>query len=257
MLRLNIENPHFAFLKNSADFILDLLFPIECLGCGKNDYWLCGECFSKLTFQSNSTCFNCGTQTRYFKTCSKCKEQIFLDGVWPASKYSRKIIERLIKTMKYSLVLEIAPILANFLSLYFKDLSSSYANKNKNLKIKTLEDLKNTIVIPVPLHPKRLRWRGFNQSLEIAKIFTDNLDLMLNYSDLLKTKYTKPQAKLKKEKRKENILNSFVWQGQNLKNKNIILIDDVSTSGSTLSECAKILKQNGAGEVWGLVVASG
>jgi len=250
-----LKNPRFDFLRKNADFILDLIFPIECAGCGKKNVWLCGECFSRLKLQNVPHCFNCKTATSFSKTCTKCKKHHFLDGVWAAGKYSDKTLKKLIKTMKYSLVLAVAPILANYLSCYFKELLSDFNNKDK--KIRTLENLKNAIVVPIPLHDKRLRWRGFNQSLEIAKTFTANLDLELDSLNLIKTKHTKPQAKLKTGKRKENLRNSFVWKGQNLAKKNIILIDDVSTSGSTLDECAKILKENGADEVWGLVVAQG
>ena len=74
---------------------------------------------------------------------------------------------------------------------------------------------------------------------------------------LIRIKHKKPQAKLDEAQRQENIKNCFAWVGKKLTGQPIILIDDVTTTGSTLNECAKILKQNGAGEVWGLVVAKG
>jgi predicted amidophosphoribosyltransferase len=76
-------------------------------------------------------------------------------------------------------------------------------------------------------------------------------------SQLVRIKNTKPQVKLTAAERKTNVKDCFEWLGGNLNNKNIILIDDVTTTGSTLNECAKALKNAGAGEVWGLAVANG
>lgn len=81
------------------------------------------------------------------------------------------------------------------------------------------------------------------------------LDWNEDRENLIRIKYKKPQAKLKAKDRRENIQGSFAWRGAKLKKRNIILIDDITTTGSTLEECARILKQNGAKEVWGLVIA--
>lgn len=116
---------------------------------------------------------------------------------------------------------------------------------------------KNILIIPVPLHPKRLRWRGFNQSEKIADIIASNLQIPIDSTSLKRIKFKTPQAKLKKEDRIKNISNNFNWHGNKLNQQNIILIDDVTTTGATLNECAKVLKANGAKEVWGLVLANG
>jgi len=114
-----------------------------------------------------------------------------------------------------------------------------------------------SLIMPVPLHKKRLRWRGFNQSELLAKGIKKYFNLDLRLDELIRTKHKKPQTKLSGRKRKENVKGCFFWKGDWLDGKNIILVDDVITTGSTLNECAKVLKENGAGEVWGLVVARG
>jgi len=111
--------------------------------------------------------------------------------------------------------------------------------------------------MPIPLHKRRLRWRGFNQAEKIAKILSDKLNIPLVNNKLIRIKYNQPQAKINSQKRKNNIIGCFQYNGESLEEKNIILVDDVVTSGSTLNECAKVLKEKGAQEVWGICVARG
>jgi len=111
--------------------------------------------------------------------------------------------------------------------------------------------------MPVPLSKKRLKWRGFNQAEIIANILADNFKLEIDAKNLKRIKNTKPQAKLNERERRNNLADCFSWLGDKLNGRNIILVDDVATTGSTLNECAKVLKQAGASEVWGLVVANG
>jgi len=124
-------------------------------------------------------------------------------------------------------------------------------------------------VIPIPLHKQRLRFRGFNQAELLAKEVAEHFSIPLETNVLERTRAVLAQAKIKNHKdRKENIKNIFkinsefikkcVKEGKNLlKNKIIILVDDVATTNATLSEAAKVLKEAGAKEVWGLVVAKG
>lgn len=257
-------------VKNIRDFLLDAIFPIECLGCNEEGSWLCKKCFQKLEIQTEQYCLNCKTKNYFGNFCSKCKNDFYLDGVLIACNYENELIAKLIKTMKYRFADEISIVLGNLLSFFLKnkltqinfnlaDLNSP----NNNLKLKKiitapkfLTDLENTIIIPVPLHKKRENWRGFNQSEKIAQVISKNFNLKIN-SDLVRIKHKQPQAKLNSTQRKENIIDCFAWTGKNLSDKNILLIDDVTTTGSTLNECAKVLKQNKAREVWGLVIANG
>ena len=254
----------------SRDFILDLIFPIECLGCGQEGIWLCKSCFRKLEFNDKQYCLRCKQPNEFGQFCSKCDRDYALDGVWIAGDYENKIIASLIKSLKYHFAKDISKILGAFLSLFLRNLiNKSRINQtdlnagideNKFNQIKKspqiLLNFHNCLLIPIPLHERRQRWRGFNQAKRIAEILANNFNLQLS-DKLIRIKHKKPQAKLGEAKRRTNIRGCFAWQGFDLQNHNIILVDDVTTTGSTLNECAQILKQAGAGQVWGLVVAKG
>jgi len=111
--------------------------------------------------------------------------------------------------------------------------------------------------VPVPLHRRRFNWRGFNQSLLLAKYIGDKFYLPVREDMILRVKNTKPQTTTKnEEERRKNIDKAFSCpNAEEMRGKNIILIDDVCTTSATLNECAKELKKAGAKNVWGLVVA--
>jgi ComF family protein len=118
------------------------------------------------------------------------------------------------------------------------------------------------LIVPVPLHRRRERWRGFNQAELLAENLGKNLspgyDIPI-LKILKRKKFTAPQMKIKNYKEREkNIRSAFILNDPlevELKNKKILLIDDISTTGSTLLECAKVLKSAGASSVWGMVLA--
>lgn len=240
-------------LKNAAmlrDFIFDLIFPIECVECGKEGEFLCAECFLKLNFNNIQYCLNCKKIGEKGEFCSLCRKKYYLDGVLIAGNYDHKILSKLIKTYKY----KFAKKIATPLSLYLE----------KFIKIRNFEPMIKSYncVVPIPLSKNRLNWRGFNQSEEIARIISDKYNLKLINGSLIRTKNKKPQAKLKEKERIENVEECFAWRDDKknpllIKGKKIILIDDIVTTGATLNECAKILKENGAKKVWGIVIAKG
>jgi len=256
---------------SSRDFILDLIFPIECLGCGAEGVWLCKTCFRQLPLQAEQYCLNCKKPNEFGQFCPACASAYSLDGVWIAGNYENKIIAALIKNLKYHFAKDLAKILGEFLILFLRNLInkgrigrtdlSLGLDKKKIKKIRQtpeiIFDFKNCLLIPVPLHPRRERWRGFNQAEILARAVAENYNLELNTGKLIRMKHKKPQTKLDSVARQKNIQGCFAWQGENLNKQNIILIDDVVTTGATLNECAKVLKANGAGQVWGLAVAKG
>ena len=111
--------------------------------------------------------------------------------------------------------------------------------------------------MPIPLHKNRERERGFNQSEAIAKIIASELNLQLKKDLLVRAKETKIQAELKDwNQRKNNLAGAFqIPQPEGIKGKNIILVDDVYTSGATINEAVKTLKENGAKKIIALVIA--
>lgn len=245
-MKFNIKNQ----AKNLRGFILDLLFPIECVSCKKEGDFLCTNCLEKLKYNEIKFCLNCGQWTSGGEFCDICRPAFELDGILIAGNYGDKILAELIKLYKYRLIADIHKNLSLFLANYIKIYCSEH-------KIFSKKRLYNTIIIPVPLHKKRKNWRGFNQSDLLAKDLSVALNAPYDNSSLIRINYRKPQTKFKKSRRIANIKGCFKWSAKNsnLTGKNIILIDDVTTTGSTLNECAKILKQNGAKSVWGVVIA--
>jgi len=232
------------------DFLTELFFPSSCLGCGKpqsdeNETGMaCRACLSKVTHLTWPFCGLCG---RRLLACAKCPthKAAALEGVAAASDYTDPFIKKLVTTHKYKFVRELSAPLAKLLSKTCTDAFCGLSDKN-------------VLLVPVPLHAKRKRWRGFNQSEDLAR----HTSRMLGYpwhDALSRTKATKPQVDiLDPVARRKNVGGSFVVIAPDvIREKNIILVDDVSTSGATLESASRALKDSGAKTVWGLVVARG
>lgn len=160
-----------------------------------------------------------------------------------ATQYGQKSVHQTIWRLKYRGRTALAQPLANILIRYASKLDLS---------------LEGFIVVPVPLSKERRRARGFNQSELIADIFANHFRLAMAPQLLIRIKNTKPQAEVSDwDMRRENIEGAFAPAGEAgaISGKNIILIDDVSTSGSTLAEAARALKTGGAKKIIGLVIA--
>ncbi len=252
------------FISEIVNSIINTIFPVECLGCGKEGEWLCKKCFKTIPINSELYCLECKTKTKYGEFCGKCKVRYNLDGVFIASDYDNELLQKLIKTLKYKFIYDISGGLGRLLFLFIdeqikKSQRESWLGgeeKNKSAP-KILRDFQNVLIMPVPLHKKRKRWRGFNQAEEIGKSFIQYYSCKLLDLSLQRIRHTRSQAKLNEVERKKNLQGSFQWTGSDLGGRQVVLVDDVTTTGSTLEECAKVLKHNGAGEVWGLVTAKG
>jgi ComF family protein len=114
----------------------------------------------------------------------------------------------------------------------------------------------NDLVIPVPLHTRRLRERGFNQSLLLARQVSRRRSIPLNFTALQRARQTQPQTQLSGPERRKNVRGAFeVRKREAVKGKRILLIDDVFTTGATVQECAYVLREAGATEVQVLTLA--
>lgn len=230
------------------EFILDLLFPKFCLNCNKEGSYLCQDCFSLIDILEKQYCPFCA-QPRIVidgETCNHCRRSKHLSGLYCAASYNNFIVKKLINQFKYEpYIKELAKPLTSLIIAHL-----IYLNK--------LSNFGDFLLIPVPLYKKKLKQRGFNQTEEIAKELSKNLKIPFFNNALIKTKQTPAQVKLKKEEREENIKGTFLCQKpEMIKNKKILLVDDVFTTGATMEEAALILKRAGAKEVWGIVVARG
>lgn len=225
----------------SKKFCLDLIFPKFCLGCSKEGNWLCSACQEKIVFVKTQVCPDCGRVSRQGKFCSKCKGKK-LSGIIAACYFEEGPIRELVHNFKYNHILE----LGDFLGQILADATL------ENLTLK-----KDFIIVPVPLHWLRQSRRGYNQAEILAKVVSEKLSLPFDQV-IKRTHRTKRQVDLRGEERRENLKNVFeVFPGKNIDGKTIILVDDITTTGTTLQECAWVLKENGAKKVWGLVIAKG
>lgn len=249
------------WLNKIKRFFLDLFFPKKCLGCGQPDTYLCRDCFTRLAtrqdkieFSPNNTCFFCGKITWQGKICINCVKENGLDRLIAATEYKNPLVRNLIKAFKYHYAKELASPLSKLLiksleTFEFK-LPASPAN---GLTF-------NFLVVPIPLYKYRLHYRGFNQAELIAEEIAKHFKLPIETNTLKRKISRTPQAKISNiEKRKANVENSFDIgpEIKSVENKIVLLVDDVITTGATLSEAAKILKQNNAKEVWGITIAKG
>lgn len=116
-------------------------------------------------------------------------------------------------------------------------------------------NLSADVIVPVPLHPARLRNRGYNQSELLARELGHLLDIPVNSSTLKRIRNTKSQMELGADERHRNVMNAFVCRDEKLSGQKVLLIDDVCTTGSTLDACADALKHGGVASVWGLTLA--
>lgn len=230
-------------LSKSLDFILDLLFPKFCFGCKKEGLYICQDCARQIQVNHYSFCPTCKNKTSHLQKCNlhKTHAKFFLSPFF----YDNAMIKNLIHSFKYEFVKSIGPELARFM---IQSLEKSNLSDHKPAN--------ELIIVPVPLHKKRLAWRGFNQSEILAREISKNLGVRLSL-DLKRSKHTKPQIEMADIKeRSENIRGAFICEyPKRIKGKTAILIDDMITTGATIEECARILKKSGAKEVWALTVA--
>lgn len=232
------------------DFFLDLLFPKICLGCQKEGSYLCHFCLEKIPLTDKFVCPVCGKISLYGRTCKNCQKKIYLNGLITATSYKNPIVNQAIKLLKYKYVKDLAKPLAKIMIKLIKN--SQFLINNFSQPISSF------LVIPIPLHQKKYLRRGFNQAELLAKEIANEFGLNLKTDLLIKIKKTKDQVDLEKEKRLVNIKDAFVVKNKKeIKDKIIFIIDDVTTTGSTINEAAKVLKKSGAKEVWGIVIAKG
>jgi len=234
-----------SFVQKSKKFLLDLFFPKFCLNCGSEGSYLCEDCFSLIEILESQFCPGCQKRVTDGKICPACKKFIKLNGLYFAASYQKSLTKKMITKFKYEpFVKELKEPLARLVMTHFQ------------LCDKKESDFSDFYLIPVPLEKKRLKWRGFNQSEEIAREIAKALKTPLLNNVLYKIKQTLPQMELSEKERRENIKGAFLVKNKGeIKGRKILLLDDVYTTGSTMNECARVLKDAGAKEVWGVAVA--
>ncbi len=206
-----------SLYKRVVSFVKEALAPAQCIGCGDFGVWLCEECETLTDLKPVAP-----------------SNYPHLDGVVAAARYEG-VIRDLIHAFKYEGIVEVGKHLGD-VAVRSWDESS-----------------KECIVTAVPLHPSRRRERGFNQSEVVAQKIAESCG-MTYLSLLSKKRATRPQADLTRRERLSNLADIFE-SNYSLWGSRVLLVDDVLTTGSTLSECARVLKEAGADKVYGLVLS--
>lgn len=214
-----------------------LVLPGSCLLCGAdsgNDL-LCPPCVSDLPPLPGHCCPRCGETTTYGEHCGSCLQKPpAFSGVSALYRYDFPV-DRLIQALKYGHQLALA-------DWFGARLASALAGQSF------------AAVAPLPLHPQRLRERGFNQSAEIARAIATQLQLPLARDLLQRPRATAAQAGLDRQARQRNVRGAFASQAD-CTGQRLLLVDDVLTSGATADEAARTLIDRGALEVHVAVVA--
>jgi len=197
------------------------------------------ECLGKLPRLLPPLCPRCGRPQASGIVCPDCRRrQTEIDGIRSSFRFEEAIREA-IHQLKYRNLRAIAPFLAELLVDYLR-----------------LNPLPGEVLVCVPLHPRRLRERGYNQSSLLARELGKRINLPLIENCLVRVKQTQPQVRaVNVEERRRNVADAFVCCDERVSGKQVILIDDVCTSGATLESCAVALKSKGATSVWGLTLA--
>ena len=224
-------------------FIIDFLFPKLCLGCGYVGVYLCPSCLKKLEPIKEDTCLYCKKASAFGLTHINCSNKLNADGLVAIYRYN-PILKKIIKNIKYRLATEV-----------WKDFSKSISPDTVD-KLDLYKNLSNNFVIqPIPLSKNKYNERGFNQAKFISGYFQKYLHFPI-VDVLNKKKEMTSQAQLKnKGARYLNTKGAFT--SLQCPYPNVILVDDVVTSGSTVAEAAKTLKKAGAKKVYILALAKG
>lgn len=237
-------------MKSFIRSVMDFVFPRICSVCGspfdsEEEPGICPHCLSQIKYIESPFCSLCGkpfhseiitehlcgdclTRKRYF---SKARSVGYYDGVL------RKATHLLKYKLKNHLALSLGHMMVQHVQYCFNDLA--YHS-----------------IMPVPLHPARLRERGFNQALFLARSVSRTYTIPLDGYTLTRKRWTKPQVGLSERDRKDNVRSAFmIVKRDKVADRNILLVDDVYTSGNTVEECSKTLIQAGANRVDVLTLA--
>lgn len=243
-------------LADCAEAALDLIFPPHCIACGAvlppaTNKALCLACADKIHWIGADRCRRCGDAvglgSGVVSECPSCRTYppVFVQAACAVAHYAEGPLRDLILALKFGRKVHVTPVLGELLAARIKATALSEPG---------------LVVVPAPLTRKASRKRGFNQAEELAQWVGKSLDLALETRLLLKQRATPPQATLTKEKRRVNLKGAFSCQpkiARRYQNARVLLIDDVITTGSTISECARALVQAGIGEVRAAAVARG
>ena len=236
-------------LSTIKEAILDILYPqnITCILCRQrardiDDKGLCRACADTLPIIAPPVCPKCGRPVEEEGVCVDCAYMHYhFDRAISVLHYTPEV-RQLIHRFKYGGISYLSRTLGRWMAQAYKQRC----------------DWELDIILPVPLHPRRQRQRGFNQSALLARELGRYIDVPVKENVLIRKKYTPAQAGLSKFQRMQNLRGAFeVREPETVRGKSILLVDDVFTTGSTVNECSMVLLQAGAQRVYVITLATG
>lgn len=238
-----------SLLQPAIETLVDLVYPPHCAGCGTHQppgKWLCEKCESEVRRLDGPKCSTC---SRPFDgaletfACPNCRGEAMHMDFAVAVMRSQGLVRELIHRFKYGREFHLRRILGGWLGEAFED-----------SRVAAMEKL---VLVPVPLHPARLRERRFNQSEALAEWVARSRGLRLG-QPLRRRMHTITQTHFDRRQRMRNLRDAFALRhNADVKDKSFLLVDDVLTTGSTLDECARVLLEGGARTVRAITVARG
>jgi ComF family protein len=238
------------------DWAIDWLYPPRCRACagrifGRDDEYFCRACWAKIDLIGHPLCTTCG---RPFPdtggddhSCGTCLERPpqFLQArswaCYPRQELAEHPLRQAVQKFKYGRRVSLGKPLGRLLARGCRQFVNAWDAD---------------LILAVPLHSKRLRWRGFNQSVLLARQLSRAYGIAMDPMLLRRVKETPPQTQLNEEERRRNVRGVFALaHGRSVAGKRILLVDDVYTSGATVNECSRALKRNGAKWVYVLTLA--
>ncbi len=236
-----------------AELTLDLVFPPACIVCHSHGEWLCAECLGQIDVVKPPLCYRCGLTLavedgcRHLASqsapaiCPQCsKAPLRLDGLRTYGYYSGPL-KQAVQQLKYADLRALAgPLGALMRDAWVREPAPAAGID---------------VVVPVPLHRIRERERGYNQAALLAREFGSRLGLPVVEDMLIRSRATAPQVGLDAQLREANVAGAFQCTATSVSAINVLLIDDVFTTGSTLGAACAAFKDAGASSVWACTVA--
>jgi ComF family protein len=233
------------------DWLVDWLYPPRCRACaktfsGRDAQYFCAPCWAKIQLVRHPMCNACGQPfpdaSGEDHTCGLCLERPpHFVRAWAWARYPHEEPEehplrQAVQKFKYGRKISLGRPLGRLMARGCSDF---------------LRECPAEIIIPVPLHPKRLRWRGFNQAVLLGRQLARAYGIPMDPFTLRRIKATPPQTQLNEAERRRNVRGVFALaEGRSVEGKSVLLVDDVYTSGATVNECSRTLMRAGAEEVF-------
>lgn len=243
-------------LSDRLDWLVDWLYPPRCRACagridGRDAQYFCADCWAQVQLVSHPLCNICG---RPFPdasggdhTCGVCLERtprFAAARAWaryPREESAQHPLRQVVHKYKYGRKVSLGKPLGRLMAHGCEEF---------------LREFHADSIVPVPLHANRLRWRGFNQSLLLARQVSRAYGVPVDPFVLQRRKETAAQTQLPEDDRRRNVRGAFALHpDKSVKDKTVLLVDDVYTSGATVNECSLTLKRAKAKEVYVLTLA--